>query len=85
MMKVIYPLILLHLYRYNMITVVGGVYRELVTSPFWDEVYGSAGRAALAIKKLGGEVLLKSQCGPHCKASIESTAFHEGFECDLNL
>lgn len=32
-----------------MITVVGGVYAERCIEPFWDDVYGSAGRAAAAI------------------------------------
>ena len=31
-----------------MITVVGGVYAEHCVEPFWDDVYGSAGRAAAA-------------------------------------
>src|SRR4051812_31194611 len=29
--------------------VVGGVYREVVTWPSWDQIYGSAGRAAVAV------------------------------------
>lgn len=32
-----------------MITVVGGVYAEHCVEPFWDDVYGSAGRAAAAV------------------------------------
>ena len=32
-----------------MITVVGGVYGETCIEPFWDDVFGSAGRAAAAI------------------------------------
>lgn len=32
-----------------MTTVVGGVYHEVCIEPFWDDVYGSAGRAAAAI------------------------------------
>lgn len=32
-----------------MTTVVGGVYAERCIEPFWDDVYGSAGRAAAAI------------------------------------
>src|SRR5690242_17346870 len=31
------------------ITVAGGVYRELCTTPQWDHIYGSAGRAAIAL------------------------------------
>jgi hypothetical protein len=32
-----------------MITVTGGVYEEKCIEPFWDEIYGSAGRAAAAL------------------------------------
>lgn len=32
-----------------MITVVGGVYAERCLEPFWDDVYGSGGRAAAAV------------------------------------
>lgn len=32
-----------------MITVVGGVYAEHCVEPFWDDVYGSGGRAAAAV------------------------------------
>lgn len=32
-----------------MITVAGGVYAEQCVEPFWDDVYGSAGRAAAAV------------------------------------
>ncbi len=41
-----------------MITVVGGVYRELVQREEWDEYFGSAGRAAEAIVELGSDVEL---------------------------
>lgn len=43
-----------------MLKIVGGVYRERCLRPFWDEIYGSAGRAARAIAHLGGEVELHS-------------------------
>jgi nucleoside 2-deoxyribosyltransferase len=42
------------------IHVVGGVYREYCVHPRWNEIYGSAGRAALAIATLGTPVVLHS-------------------------
>lgn len=41
-----------------MLTIVGGIYREVCLRPQWDEVYGSAGRAASAVARLGGQVTL---------------------------
>src|SRR5581483_4230406 len=40
--------------------VVGGVYREYCVHPRSNEIYGSAGRAALAIATLGTPVVLHS-------------------------
>lgn len=40
--------------------VVGGVYQEYCVHPRWNEIYGSAGRAALAIATLGTPVELHS-------------------------
>ena len=40
--------------------IVGGVYREYCVHPRWNEIYGSAGRAALAIATLGTPVVLHS-------------------------
>lgn len=40
------------------IAVVGGVYRELCAWPHWDQIYGSAGRAAFAISSLVADVEL---------------------------
>ncbi len=42
------------------IHVVGGVYREYCVHPRWNEIYGSAGRAALAIATMGTSVVLHS-------------------------
>lgn len=42
------------------IHVVGGVYREYCVHPRWNEIYGSAGRAALAIASMGTGVVLHS-------------------------
>jgi nucleoside 2-deoxyribosyltransferase len=40
--------------------VVGGVYREYCVHPHWNDIYGSAGRAAIAIANMGTEVVLHS-------------------------
>lgn len=40
------------------VAVVGGVYRERCVKPFWDEVFGSGGRAASAIARMGTHVEL---------------------------
>lgn len=42
------------------IHVVGGIYREYCVHPRWYDVYGSAGRAALAIASTGTSVVLHS-------------------------
>jgi hypothetical protein len=42
----------------NKIAVVGGVYREVCEWPYWDEIYGSAGRAVFAIRDMVGTVEL---------------------------
>lgn len=42
------------------IHVVGGVYREYCVHPRWNEIYGSAGRAALALATMGTPVTLHS-------------------------
>lgn len=40
------------------IDIVGGVYRERVAFPYWDELIGSAGRSALALNGLVDTVRL---------------------------
>lgn len=46
------------------IHVVGGVYREYCVHPRWNQVYGSAGRAAMAIAFMGSSVKLHSYLDP---------------------
>lgn len=46
------------------IHVVGGVYFEKCTQPAWDYVYGSAGRAAIAIASMGTQVELHAYFSP---------------------
>lgn len=42
------------------IHVAGGVYREYCAHPRWNEIFGSAGRAAIAIGSMGTPVVLHS-------------------------
>jgi hypothetical protein len=53
-----------------MITVTGGVYEEKCIEPFWDEIYGSAGRAAAA---LSGQIPVKL-------VTYRAGSFHDGLE-----
>ncbi len=46
------------------IHVIGGVYREYCVHPRWNQVYGSAGRAAMAIAQMGSSVMLHSYLDP---------------------
>jgi len=41
-----------------MLNVIGGIYRERCIKPSWDHVYGSGGRAAIAIANMGSRVNL---------------------------
>lgn len=62
-----------------MLTVVGGVYRELCMRPRWDEVYGSAGRAAEAITTLGGSVTLHTYLDSQNEGAAVARAAIVGF------
>jgi hypothetical protein len=44
--------------------VAGGCYRELCDLPYWNETFGSGGRAAAVISALGGKVRLKTYYNP---------------------
>lgn len=62
-----------------MITIVGGVYRERCLRPSVDQVFGSAGRAAVAIANFGGKVELHSYLDDWCKEDIANQALLAGF------
>jgi len=63
------------------IHVVGGVYREYCVHPRWYDVFGSAGRAALAIASAGSPVVLHSYTGDSTLGVIkEKGAWLDGFE-----
>lgn len=63
-----------------MITIVGGVYRERCMRPNWDESYGSAGRAATAIARFGGEVELYSFLDSNSLFIMNNRAALENFK-----
>ena len=62
-----------------MLTIVGGIYREVCLRPQWDEVYGSAGRAASAVSRLGGQVTLHGYLDADLQPILECRAADEGF------
>ncbi|WP_353232405.1 PfkB family carbohydrate kinase [Pseudomonas helleri] len=59
-----------------MITVVGGVYREVCVRPHTDEIYGSAGRAAAAIAEYADDNQVELYCyvDQNSKVVIENFA-----------
>lgn len=65
--------------RRTPIVVVGGVYRERCLRPFWDEVFGSGGRAATAIARMGAPIALHTYVDPLIKGVAEAQATLEGF------
>ena len=60
------------------ITVVGGVYEERCMRPQWQEVFGSAGRAASAIASMGISVDLHSYFDRATKEVVESRSALQG-------
>lgn len=63
-----------------MITIVGGVYRERCMRPGWDDIYGSAGRAATAIARFGGNAELHACVDSGTKLVVDARAVAEGFK-----
>lgn len=62
-----------------MITIVGGVYRERCMRPAWDDIYGSAGRAATAIARFGGQAELHACVDSGTQIVVDARAAAEGF------
>jgi len=62
------------------IAVIGGVYRERCMHPHWDEVFGSAGRAASIIARLGATVALHTHADLVSKEVLDSRGAMEGFD-----
>lgn len=63
-----------------MLNIAGGIYREYCMHPSWREVYGSGGRAASAVSRIGGKATLHGYTDPGIAAAIESRAALEGFQ-----
>lgn len=63
-----------------LIHVVGGVYREWCLRPAWREIYGSAGRAAVAMASIGASVRLHAYMDRLAKDSMSAQAALNGFE-----
>lgn len=63
-----------------MITIVGGVYRERCMRPAWDDIYGSAGRAATAIARFGGSIELHACVDSMGRTVVDARAAAEGFK-----
>lgn len=62
-----------------MITIAGGVYRERCMRPVWDDIYGSAGRAATAIARFDGLAELHACVDRDTRIIMEARAAAEGF------
>lgn len=65
------------------IAVVGGIYRERCMRPHWNEVFGSAGRAASALSTFGGNVCLHGFADGRTEEAIQAHAALEGFRLQL--
>ncbi|KEZ64693.1 nucleoside 2-deoxyribosyltransferase [Pseudomonas amygdali pv. tabaci str. ATCC 11528] len=66
-----------------MITVAGGIYYEQCMRPMWQELFGSGGRAATAIARLGGVVQLHTYADESTEAILRQRAALEGFTVDV--
>lgn len=59
-----------------MISVAGGIYREICQFPEAREIYGSGGRAAVSICELSGEVELYAYAPPSKRRDVGSSLGH---------
>lgn len=64
----------------SLIDVVGGVYREWCLRPAWREIYGSAGRAAVAMASIGASVRLHAYMDRLAKDALDAQAALNRFE-----
>lgn len=62
-----------------MATIVGGAYFEQCMCPMWQELFGSGGRAATAIVRLGGKAKLATYVDETAEAILRQRAALEGF------
>lgn len=66
-----------------MITIAGGIYYEQCMCPMWQELFGSGGRAATAIARLGGAAKLHTYADPKAESILRQRAALEGFDVDV--
>lgn len=67
------------------ITIAGGVYHEQAVWPAWDQLYGSAGRAAAALAGHVGPIVLRSYARADTAAAFQPYAATYGFTFDSVL
>ena len=63
----------------NAITIAGGVYHERAIWPAWDQLFGSAGRAAAALSGHVGSIVLQTYARPDTAAAFQPYAAAYGF------
>jgi nucleoside 2-deoxyribosyltransferase len=66
----------------NALTIAGGVFHEHATWPAWDQLYGSAGRAAAALAGHVASVVLRTYARPDTAAVFQPYAEAYGFTLD---
>ncbi len=64
------------------ITIVGGVYHERCIWPDWDQLYGSAGRAAAALSGHVDRINLKTYARDDTQENFKANAKTYGFDLD---
>lgn len=67
----------------TMIDVVGGIYREKCAFPYWDQLFGSAGRAAMALSGIVSQIRLHSALSENERLVAEASM--GASDIDLNL
>lgn len=67
-----------------MIKLAGGVYYEQCMCPMWQELFGSGGRAATAIARLGGNVTLNTYADGTAEPILRQRAVLEGFAVEAH-
>lgn len=65
-----------------MTTIVGGTYVERCIEPLWDEVFGSAGRAAMALSAVVPDLKLCSFRSPELRSRLDNLSFITGVAID---
>lgn len=63
-----------------MIAITGGVYRESCIEPPWDDIFGSAGRAAVALANYGEKIALYTVRAQTLSAGFKNLATAFGIE-----